>query len=190
MLSRENEVQQNYYYVYAYGKNLGAFLEPGKAVALASQTSGTVISSNYNCVWETDNQQSWYHNFGVSNFTVKAGETTLQACMRKVLWYEGKNVDVVDEMKTKSIEQILRENLGAEVVRFSECAVKDMRYLIDKGIPVIAMKNQTSAILLIGYDASGVTYLDPATGAQYMSSFEKLDSMLSGSGNTFVAYIK
>ena len=157
---------------------------------LARQRSGVVISPQYHYVWETNNQEAWYHNFGVSKFSTKSGENTLQACIRKVLWYEGKNVDVLTEMQTKSAEQILRENLSTEVIRFAGCSVKDMRYLIDKGIPVIAMKNQTSAILLIGYDASGVTYIDPANGGQYMSSFERIDSMTAGSGNTFIAYVK
>ena len=190
VLSRGEGKKRLYYYVYVNGKQVEAFEDAGDAVNLARQRSGVVISPQYHYVWETNNQEAWYHNFGVSKFSTKSGENTLQACIRKVLWYEGKNVDVLTEMQTKSAEQILRENLSTEVIRFAGCSVKDMRYLIDKGIPVIAMKNQTSAILLIGYDASGVTYIDPANGGQYMSSFERIDSMTAGSGNTFIAYVK
>ena len=190
VLGRETENKRPYYYVYAYGKQIGAFMKPGEAVNMAHQMSGAVISSKYNYVWDGDNQQAWYHNFGVSKFSVKAGENTLQACLRKVLWYEGVNVDVVAEMQTKSAEQVLSERLGAEAIRFTGCSVREMCYLIDKGIPVIAMKNQTSAILLIGYDANAVTYIDPANGGQYMSSFDKINSLTSGSGNTFIAYVK
>lgn len=190
VLSREKELQSPYYYVYAHGIQVGAFKKPGEAVNMAYQMSGTLISSQYNYVWDANNQQAWYHNFGVSKFSVKTGENTLQACVRKVLWYEGKDANVVTEMKTKPAEQVLAEQLGVEAIRFSGCSVREMCYLIDKGIPVIAMKNQTSAVLLIGYDANAVTYIDPANGGQYMSSFDKINNMTAGSGNTFIAYVK
>ncbi len=190
VLEFENIKEKDYYYVYGHGKQAGVFEEAGEAVALASELAGVVVSSNQNYLWEAHNRVAWYHNFNVSAFTTQNDESTLAACVRKVLAYEGKSVDVVQELRTKSPEQVISEQLSAEAVRFRGCSVKDMFYLIDKGVPVIALKDSTKAVLLVGYDAKTVTYIDPSNGGTYTSSIEKMNQMLEGSGGTFVGYVK
>lgn len=190
VLDLEGMTNEKYFYVYGLGEQAGIFEEAGDAIELADALSGVVISPEQNCAWEDGNRVSWYRNFDVSRFTPNAGENTLAACVRKVLSYEGKKVDVVSEMASKSIEEILSGHLETEVIRFSGCSVKDMFYLIDKGVPVIAMKNSSSAILLIGYDAKTVTYVEPSSGSIFTSTIEKVNQMLEGSANTFIGYVR
>jgi len=185
----DSEVK-NYYVVYGYGKQVGRFANAGDAIMLADELSGVVVSPSQNYVWEDGNRVSWYRNFNVNRFTAKTGETTLEACIREVLEYEGKSADVVSEINTKSPEQIIGEHIGGEGIRFRGCSAKDMCYLIDKGIPVIAMKDSKSAFLLIGYDAKTLTYVDPASGSIKSSSIEKVNEMTAGSGHTFIGYVK
>lgn len=181
---------RQYYYVYGHGNQAGAFEEAGDAIELAEKLAGVVISPEQNYLWEAHNRTAWYRNFNVSAFTAKNGETTLAACVRKVLAYEGKNTDAAGELQNKTAEQVLSEHLGTEAVRFRGCSVKDMFYLIDKGVPVIALQDSTDAVLLVGYDAKTVTYIDPSNGGNYTSSIEKFNKMLDGSGGTFVGYVR
>ena len=190
VLEYDEKISSDYYYVYGLGEQAGVFVEAGEAIALADELSGVVISPEQNYVWEADNRVSWYRNFNVSAFTANAGETTLAACVRKVLSYEGKSVDVAAELGTKTPEQIISEQLGTEAIRFRKCSVKDMFYLIDKGVPVIGLKDSGSALLFVGYDAKTATYIDPTNGGTYASTIEKIDEMLSGSGNTFIGYVR
>ena len=180
----------NYYYVYALGEQKGIFENGGDAILMADALSGVVISPGQNYAWEDGNRVSWYRNFEVSRFTPNAGENTLAACARKVLAYEGKKVDVASEMTTSSVEDVMQKHLGKEVLRFRGCSSKAMCYLIDKGVPVIAMKDGANAILLIGYDAKTVTYVEPNSGSIFTSTFEKIDEMVQGSGKTFIAYVR
>lgn len=190
ILQLQNQAEQEYFYVYGHGEQAGVFQEAGEAIELAEKLSGVVISPGQNYVWEADNRVAWYRNFNVSAFTTKEGENNLAACVRKVLGYGGKSADVVAELQTKTPEQILSEQLGTEAVRFRGCSVKDMFYLIDKGVPVIGLKDRNNAILFIGYDAKTATYIDPTNGGTYASSIEKLDEMLKGSGNTYIGYVR
>lgn len=190
VLELDTEAIAEYFYVYGLGEQAGVFDEAGDAIDLAEELSGLVISPKQNYVWETDNRVAWYRNFNVSAFVAKDGENNLAACVRKVLAYEGKSIDVVTELQSKSPEQVLSEQLETEAVRFRGCSVKDMFYLIDKGVPVIGLKDSTNAILLIGYDAKTATYIDPTNGGTYASSIEKLDEMLKGSGNTYIGYVR
>ena len=190
VLEFEKGTDTKYYYVYGLGEQKGIFENGGDGIHLADTLSGVVVSPGQNYAWEDGNRVSWYRNFEVSRFTPNAGENTLAACARKVLTYEGKKVDVASEMATLSVEDVMQKHLGKEVLRFRGCSSKTMCYLIDKGVPVIAMKDGTSAILLIGYDAKTVTYVEPNSGSIFTSTFEKVDEMLQGSGKTFIAYAR
>ncbi|MEE0884808.1 MAG: hypothetical protein U0L59_06235, partial [Faecalimonas sp.] len=172
------------------GEQKGIFENGGDAIALADTLSGVVISPEQNYAWEDGNRVSWYRNFEVSRFTPNAGESTLAACVRRVLAYEGKKVDVASEMGDSSVEEIMEKHLKAEALRFRGCSSASMRYLIDKGVPVIALKDGSNAILLIGYDAKTVTYVEPSSGSIFTSTFEKVDEMLAGSGKTFIGYAR
>ena len=186
----ERKEKTPYFYVYGHGEQAGVFEEAGEAIDLATQLSGVVISPQQNYVWEDGNRVAWYRNFDVDRFTPNAGENTLAACIRKVLAYEGKKTDVLAELGEKTPEQILSEQIGTEAVRFRGCSSADMRYLIDKGVPVIAMKNATEAILLIGFDAETITYVEPSSGSIFMSAFGKIDEMMTGSAHTFIGYVR
>ena len=190
VLELERKTEEKYFYVYGLGEQAGVFEEAGEAIALAEKLSGVVLSPKQNYAWEDGNRVSWYRNFEIAGFTASGGESTLAACLKKVLSYEGKKSDAAAELASKSSEQILAEQLETEVIRFRGCSVKAMFYLIDKGVPVIALKDSANAILLVGYDAKTVTYVDPGSGSAYTSAIEKVDEMLAGSGNTFIGYIK
>ena len=190
ILAVEQNDNTEYFYVYGKGEQAGVFENAGDAIALADSLSGVVISPGQNYAWEDGNRVPWYHNFEVSRFTQKEDETTLVACVKKVLAYEGKSVDVVAEMKTSSVEKILEKYLETEVLLLRGCSAKDMFYLIDKGVPVIALRDGESAILLIGYAAKTVTYIEPSSGNISTGSIEKVDAMLEGSGNTFITYVR
>lgn len=114
----------------------------------------------------------------------------MEACVRKVLTYEGVSTDVSAALKEQAVEDVMETQLNKEVIRYRDCSSKDMRYLIDKGVPVIAMINADEAVLLVGYDALTVTYISPSNGAVRSATFAKMDEMLEGSGCTFIGYVR
>lgn len=181
---------KEYYYAYGNGELLGIYLNAGDAIAIADEYAGVVVTSQQNYAWEDGNQVSWYRNFNVNGFTAQGGETTLEACVRKVLTYEGVSAEVSAALKEQAVEDVMEAQLNKEAIRYRDCSSKDMRYLIDKGVPVIAMINADDAVLLVGYDALTVTYISPSNGAVRSATFAKMDEMLEGSGCTFIGYVR
>ncbi len=175
--------------VYGLGEMAGIYAEAGTAIHAAEEISGVVLSSGQRYVWEDGNRVAWYRNFEMRAFRAQSGESTLEASVRAVLEFEGKTVDVKAEMASKSAHKVLEENLSQEVVRFQDCSVKDMFYLIDKGTPVIAMTGNSRAIVLIGYDAVSVTYIEPEVGAVRIRKIEQVDEMAAAGGKTFLGYV-
>ena len=175
LLTFESNTSDNetYYYVYGHGEQAGRFKNAAEAIALAEDLNGVVISPEQRYVWEDGNRVAWYRNFNIGRFVAEEGENDLEACVRKVLANEEiTNVDVVSEMKEKAPETILTEYLDGEGIRFKGCSCKDMFYLIDKGTPVIGLTGNSSGILMIGYDALTVTYVDVASGNIKTSTIE------------------
>lgn len=184
------DFKQSQYGVFGLGELVDVYGEAGEAVQVAKGIAGVVISPRQNYVWEDGNRVSWYRNFEINGFRANGGESTLAASVRAVLAYEDVSVDVAAEMQSKSALQILDEFSGGEAVRFKGGSSVDMRYLIDKGVPVIAMTGSDSAIVLLGYDAQTITYIDPGDGGIRSRTFAVIDEMTSGSGHTFLGYVR
>lgn len=189
-MALEQGVTVGKYSVFGLGELAGVYADAGEALQMAKKLSGVVISPEQNCVWEDGNRVAWYRNFEMRAFYVNSGENALAACIRAVLEYEGETVDVMASLGSKTALEVLDEYCGGEAVQFKDCSSSDMRYLIDKGTPVIAFTGNDSAIVLVGYDAKTVTYIDPTSGGIKTKNFSAVDAMMSGSGNTFLAYVK
>ena len=189
-IANDVEIDMNRYAVYGYGDLLGLYAEAGTAIQHAKEVSGVVISPKQHYVWEDGNRVAWYRNFNVPKFVKQSGETSLEACVRAIMEYVGQEIDVKAAMANKSVEQILSDYCGGEGIRLKGCSSSDVRYLIDKAVPVIAMTGNQEAVLLVGYDAVSVTYMEPHSGAVRMKNFSEMDSMMKSTGSTFFAYTR
>ena len=186
----DSESEKGKFYVYGLGQMLGLYDKAGYAVQKADEVSGVVVSSDQAYVWERGNRDLRYE-VEMEGFTVQEGESTFVACIRQILALEGKNVNVAEEMNAgKPAIDILSEYSGGEGMDLTGCTTEEMLYIIGRGTPVIAMTDSSNAVLLIGYDTSTVTYIDPADGAVRTSTAEEIDSMVAGSGHTFIGYVK
>lgn len=189
-LATAKQEQKEYYAVYGLGKQAGLFKEAGQAIRLADELSGVVVSPRQNYAWEDGNRVAWYRNFNIAAFVRQPGENTLQSCVKAVLSYEEAGAQAVSELKESSAVEVLQKYITGEVIRFRDCSAKDMFYLIDKGTPVIALKNSEEAVMMIGYDALTVTYIEPSSGGIRSTTIEKFNEMVAGSGHTFIGYVK
>ena len=82
------------------------------------------------------------------------------------------------------------EQFEAEEVDLSGCTIEQVLYIINKGLPVIAVLNERQAVLLTSYTAETVTYINPETGEQSTVSYDTMNQMIAASGNTFIGYIR
>ena len=167
LMDFEGKTAHSFYTVYGLGRILAVYKEAGEAIQLAKKVSGTVVSPEQNYVWEEHRQSAWCRNFELDNFAATVNQ----------------------QLKKKGAAEILEEYSSAETVCIKRCSVSEMRYLIDKGIPVLAMTGSKKAVVLVGYDAQTVTYVEPGKRVARSAKFSNFDSMIQGSGSTFFAYL-
>ncbi|RGT72847.1 hypothetical protein DWX08_08315 [Ruminococcus sp. AF18-22] len=166
-VSLSDKSRQKKYYVYGVGELAAVYDKAGYAIQKAEQVSGVVISSDQSYVWEKGNRDLVYYT-DAGTFKKEEGESSLEACERYM-------------------EQYAPE---AEKMDLTGCTLNQVLYVINKGCPVIALTDSSHAILLTGYSTTDVTYVDPNTGEENTVSVNDMEAMISGSGNTFIGYVK
>lgn len=179
------------YYVYGIGEMQGVYEKAGYAIQAADKVSGVVVSAaNQACVWERGNRDLQFVIEDMDEFTLKEGEDSLSACVRKMLEIEDVEIDVTKEREAgKSAYEILSEYSGKETLDLTGCTVEEVLYVISRGTPVIALKDSSNAVLFIGYDTKNVTYLDPTTGKKERITTEKAEELIAGSGKAMIGCV-
>ena len=153
------------YYVYGVGELGGVYEKAAYAIQKAEQISGVVISSEQAYVWEKGNRDLEYDT-ETEAFAKAEGQTSYEACVSYMNQFGAKRMDLTG------------------------CSLNQVLYIINKGMPVIAMTDATHAVLLVGYGLDTVTYVDPENGEMYTVAQSEMSEMLAGAGNAFVGYCK
>ena len=83
-----------------------------------------------------------------------------------------------------------QRNSHAKRIDLSGCTLDQVFYIINKGLPMIAMIDSSHAILLTGYSITDVTYIDPDSGGKYTVNVNTMRDMIERSGNTFIGYVR
>lgn len=152
------------FYVYGMGELAAVYDKAVYAIQKAEQVSGVVISSRQTYVWEKGNRDLAYST-GAEAFRKESGETSMEACERYMEQYEAHRVDLTG------------------------CRLDQIMYVINKGLPVIALTDKDHAVLLTGYTMTDITYIDPDSGKESTVSVSEMEKATEDNGNTFIGYI-
>lgn len=189
-LSFDTGSQDGYYYVYALGGLEGIYSKAAYAVNRAAALSGVAVSGDQQYIFESGNKETTYLYEKAQPFQVQSGESALRASLRMINELEQGQCDVAAELDAgKTPMQVLEQCTGSEALDLTGCTVENVLYLIGTGTPVIAMTGGEQCVLLVGYDTSTVTYLDPASGTMKTASYETMNEMTASSGHAFIGYI-
>lgn len=161
----EGVAKTDKYYVYGMGELIAVYDKAAYAIQKAEQVSGVVISTEQSYVWEKGNRDLVYYT-DAESFRKTEGQTSLKACESYMEKYEAKRVNLTG------------------------CTLNQILYVINKGRPMIAMTDSSHAILLTGYSTTDVTYIDPDNGAEKTVGMGEMETMVKGSGNTFIGYVE
>lgn len=164
-ISFDDKKKMNKYYVYGVGELVGVYDKAAYAIQKAEQISGVVISSEQAYVWEKGNRDLEYYT-DTQAFVKAEGESSYDACVNYM------------------------EQFGAKRMDLTGCTLSQVLYIINKGMPVIAMTDSSHAILLTGYGMDTVTYVNPDDGEMHTVMQDEMSQMVAGGGNAFIGYCK
>ena len=164
--SFDEEPKSEHYLAYGYGELKGITEKAGEAVQMADTYNGVVVSSEQEYIWERGNRDLRY--------TI-SGKSVLVDNMRKQLNGGTMPLDVIEQLN------------GRTGLDLTGCTPEELLYIINRDKPVIAMKDAKSAIILVGYTETRITYIDVSSGERHTASQKELERMTEKSGHTYIA---
>ncbi|MDE7297246.1 MAG: hypothetical protein K2N94_00270 [Lachnospiraceae bacterium] len=178
----------DFYLAYAYGNVVNMTKEPGAAIALADNTTGSVITSGGRVIWTRGVKAASADIAGVGTASQTENTNSLMTCVKLLLEYRNVEADIAQYRPERGkltdwLEQYLRE----DVMKLSGITLDEALYYVYCKTPVIAVGADGSAMLITGYDKSGITAVQPERGRKRHLTMREAENFLGGSDYYFIA---
>ncbi len=194
------------YYVYSKGQVVDIYTDVAEAVFEAGELSGIVVNKECSYIWEFNNtptrasiegiepkkveKPEEYAEASISNDKALPYKTTLSLCLEAMLENAGVFFEEGFSIASSDSAISILDNYieKGEALELTGCMTDTMLYYVGKGIPVMAMVDNSNAVLIVGYDSKNISIYDPSIGQIYSKSTREATTMFSNGGNRFVAY--
>ena len=87
-----------------------------------------------------------------------------------------------------SIADAFDRYLRAQFLNLKGATLDQVLYYVYMNSPVIAFRDEDSAVLITGYDSQTVTWLDPETGRTVRVTLDDAEKQFSDAGNIYFSY--
>ncbi len=177
----------DYYLAYAYGDVVNMTKEPGEAIALADKTTGSVITSSGKVIWSRGVKAFAAEIPGISISQKNNGANSLTACIRLLLEYRNVQADIsLYNPEEAKLTDWLEQYIKADVMKLSGVTLDEALYYVYCQNPVVAVNGNGEAILITGYDKSGVTAVQPERGTKRHLAMREAESFLGENDYYFI----
>ncbi|MCH4190921.1 MAG: hypothetical protein LKF52_01345 [Butyrivibrio sp.] len=184
------------YYTYGQSGIEGIYTDPAKAVSAADEISGVVVDDTNRYVWIKGNLLTKNQIMSITNAVTGkdlSGESSTTACLDLMLQNEGISQNVQAMLKKgSSVNEILSSSLSdAQILDLGGCSLSAALYYVNQDIPVLAMMNDGSSVLIIGFNDLNTVILDPEkkTAAVYKYGMKDSEELFEKNGNHFITYL-
>jgi hypothetical protein len=179
------------YYVMNSDECAGIFTDISNAVKCANEGFGCVIDSNGHYLWKKEAYSKTNQIMRIDGMTVADEESSsMEACLEKILDFEGFSLDVKSDLRSKTYEEIIEKNVpNAKGIELVNCSPELIKYYLNKDIPVIA-EADNNTVLIIGYSDSVYVWVNPGSGNLMKVGRDEAENFYENNGNVFVTYVK
>ncbi|MCM1135634.1 MAG: hypothetical protein NC400_08675 [Clostridium sp.] len=187
--------QADRYYVYGKTGIESIHTSEGRAVNQAESISGVVLNEDGYYVWMRGNRSLRNQIMAIQGGGATEEKSSLAVCLDTMLEFEGviRNAEYMLK-RGESVLGILEDNLpGAEVLDLTGCSLDSVLYYVNQDIPVLAMLEDGSAVLVIGFNELNTVVMNPeAEDGNFVYKVGMNDSRewFEQNGNCFITYIR
>lgn len=176
------------YIVYAFGKVKGIYDNLGEAVIMANNAVGTVLDNKGQIVWERRLRSNTLELGEITKIYTSESVNSLKAVSDMMISYQYGDVIKGTNERVTNMDEYLRNYFGDSLINLTGATLDEMLYYVGLKRPVIAMKNDTDAVLIIGYDAFNITVVDPQLRRTMKIGLKDATAMFKDAGNIFFSY--
>lgn len=180
------------YYVFSLHGMSSITTNAASAVQLALQESGAVIDDKGEYIWSKGGLVLINQILAIKGEKQSDDRNSLAVCLDTILSLEGvvRNSALMLDSGMNAIEILTNNIEGINVLELTGCSLESMKYYLNRDIPVLAMLSPDKAVLLVGYNATQIALMDPATGTIYKKSMSEASAWFAQNGNEFITYVK
>lgn len=183
--------QEDFYYAYARGHVVAATDSATEAISAANDNLGVVVGSRQQYIWKRA-RKTMQAAIPVTIGEADANGSSIVKAISGMLKSENLNVAVGSLLASGSTpKQILKDTMqDVSVIDLTGSDLEAVLYYVNRGTPVFAMSSDSQAVLVVGYDSSGVTIYNPVTEENERKSMEDAQEMFAQAGSIYFAYLK
>ena len=178
------------YYVYGRHGAVDILSSPSAAARLAYENLGTVAAEDGSYVMKRDRLHTSNQIMAIQGTSAEAGKSSLAVCLDAIFSFEGLMRDsqhLLDQ--GMDVLAILEQNLEERrILDLRGCSLDIVLYYPDREIPVLAVQNDGSAVLITGFNEQNVVLMNPQTGTVYKMGMNDARDWFEENGNRFIAY--
>ena len=159
------EYFNTFYLVYAFGEVVYYAKEPGPAIVCADEAEGSVVDSSGRVLWTRGVKASSAEVAGISVISAGENMNSLMACVRRLLEYNNVEAEVTAYDPAKGLlTDWIKRYTKTNVMKLTDASLDEVLYFVYQKSPVIAVSDEGTAMLITGYDAYGITVIQPVQG--------------------------
>lgn len=185
------QMVEDFYYVYENGSIAGIYMNPGSAINLADSVSGVVVNDQGAYVWKKGGRSTKNQIMAITGTQVTEEKNSIAVCLDTILQFEGVMKNTEQQlMQGKTVIEILEDGMPeAQILDLTGCSLDSILYYVNKDIPVLAMLNDSSAVLVIGFNELNIVVMNPETGTVYKKGMNDSKEWFEKNGNCFITYV-
>ncbi|MBS6397885.1 MAG: hypothetical protein KH452_12185 [Clostridiales bacterium] len=186
ILQLENQGTESYY-AWSFQGTAKGFDTLPEAVVYAYEGMGSVWKNGYQCYWERGNRLVRTQITGFEDLeTMEMSGSGIAQCVQLLLRQKQIYMDVQAELDAGTeVWELLERELGESVCLIPGCSLNMALYYVSQGMPVIAVANTGSPVLIVGYDPLNITYYEPGQTALRKAGIKDSTAMFEAAGNQF-----
>lgn len=188
----EPEDAEGRYYVYGKDGVEKIFTDESGAVELAYDISGVVINEDGSYIWLKGNRSTKNQIMAITGQEATEENSPLAVCLDTMLSFEGivRNSQYMLN-SGESVLDILEDGLeDYEVLDLTGCPLDAVLYYVNQDIPVLAMLQDGTAVLVIGFNEQNTVVMNPMKGTVYKVGMNDSKEWFENNGNCFITYIR
>lgn len=160
------------------------------AVSDAYDVRGSVYDMRGNEIYKRGETHERNQIMAIEEESITDAKDSMAVCLDTMLKLEGISRNTEKSLENgDSAYDILKNNLyNAYTLNLSGCPADSALYYVNQDIPVLAMSDKDSAVLIIGFNAQNMVLMDPESGTIYKKGINDSREMFELAGNKFLTY--
>lgn len=179
------------FFVYHHGEIAGVYTQPAPAIRQAYELEGVVIDDSGDYVWIRGNLATKNQIMKITGTRAGDEKTSMAVCLETILSFEGYSKNAQEMLNSGwNAMEILEESLpDCRIMDLSGCNLESVLYYVNKDIPVLAVAEDGSAVLVVGFNELNTVWMNPENGKVYKVGMNDSKSYFEENGNHFITYV-